>query len=152
MLDTGKNAQESFETLRAQQAQLIAGRRPAQMFPRGTVELPLPDGFERHENDRGVFHFKYLTPSLINRLSAEGCENEILLLGPFSKPDIEYRLLLGERVNAITEYTADGHELRSAACTETTMPEQMAYFERTREPGGRIEIGKPPRITIVMGE
>ena len=54
-VDTGLNIPENPKTLLAQQAQLLAGKRHVQMFPAGLNELPLPDGFCRHQNQRGVF-------------------------------------------------------------------------------------------------
>lgn len=145
-LDTGICAPESEATLRLQQDQLIAGRRDAQMFPKGTDELPLPEGLSRCETERGVFHYR---PSAISRdrilrLSTLGRENEFLLLGPYSKFDIAVRAAKGEEVLFITEYV-DGVELRSACGVPSTMMDQGGYFHRTREPGcGSIVVGGPP--------
>lgn len=136
VMDTGRCVQESLATLQAQQRQLVDGRRPAQMFPLGTKELPLPDGFARHENARGVFHFapSRLSGSDIDTLSREGRENEILLLGPYSKPEITWRVVNArEHPVCVCERTPDGIELRSAAGTVETVPEQVCYFEATKD-------------------
>lgn len=149
MLDTGCNAPESRETLLAQQRQLILGFRPAQMFPKGTEELPLPEGMGRYENDRGVFHYRRERLSFIEiaHLSIDGKENEILLLGPYSKPEVIRRHLKGEPFVTITEYDSDGVELRSALGTTSTTDRQLEYFEATKEPGSELVVGMlPPRV------
>jgi hypothetical protein len=77
-LDTGINIAESPATLRAQQRQLMEGRRDAQMFPAGTPELPVPAGFARHSNARGAFHYR------ADRLSPQTIDS---LNGMLSRPD-----------------------------------------------------------------
>lgn len=137
-MDTGLCFPESRETLLAQQQQLLAGRRPAQMFPVGTDELPLPPDFERHQNDRGIFHFRYLLPETIDRLSREGRENEILLLGPYSKPEIIRRVSDGESYCCLTEHRPDGVELRTTVGSTSTVREQVAYFRSTMDDEANI--------------
>jgi hypothetical protein len=134
-LDTGRCVAETLATLMAQQRQLLAGRRIAQMFPTGTLALALPDGLARHQNQRGVFHYRRdrLSAEAIEACSRDGRENEILLLGPYSKPDIARRVAAGERACCITEYRPDGVELRSAVGTTATAQHQLAYFEATKD-------------------
>ena len=144
-LDTGICTPEGEATLRLQQEQLLYGRRDVQMFPTGTAELPLPNGLSRCATERGIFHYR---PEAISRhrvltLSTLGRENEFLLLGPYSKYDIAVRAKHGEPILFITEYV-DGIELRSACGVPSTMGEQQRYFERTREPEGKVVIGDPP--------
>jgi hypothetical protein len=146
-LDTGLCAPESIETLRLQQWQLIRGKRNAQMFPKGTIELNLPDECERYENNRGIYHFRNVLVETIMLLSKYGRENEILMLGPFSKYDIAVRLRNGEASTCITEYIS-GTELRCAIGTNRTIHEQHKYFETTKEPNGVIVVGEcPERVT-----
>ncbi len=141
------NAQEPMETLLYQQQCLIDGKRPVQMFPIGTQELPLPVGMQRIKNYRGVFHYN---PAMINEtrisyLSHRGMENEFLELGPFNKPEVEDRIKAGERFEVISEYTPDGVEVRTAAGTNKTLPVQKEYFERTKDPGNKIFWGILPQ-------
>lgn len=148
-MDTGYCIPESEETLLKQQRQLVSGRRDVQMFPLGTKELELLPGFLRHENFRGVFHYKPKTVTVdqIDFCSLRGRENELLNLGPFSKVDIFSRLNSGEKGTCIVEYTPDGTEVRSAFGTTMTCGEQRAYFERTKEPENIIVVGElPPRV------
>jgi hypothetical protein len=146
-LDTGICAPETPETLLLQQNQLIRRKRPSQMFPRGTSELPLPLGFARYENVRGIYHFGGIEVETIMDLSGRGRENEILLLGPFSKYDVALRLRDGEKVTYITEYIGST-ELRCAIGSDGTIDRQFEYFEKTREPDGVIVVGECPiRVT-----
>jgi hypothetical protein len=146
--DTGLCIPETAATLAFQQVQLVAGNRDVQMFPIGTAELPVPSGFARHQNVRGVFHFwpGAISADAIDALSAEGRENEFLMLGHFSKTDIAKRVLAGESLLCVTEYTPEGVEVRSAAGTDKTVNEQRAYFERTKEPGNTIAVGEMPHV------
>lgn len=151
-LDTGLCAPESLGTLVLQQDQLIRGKRPAQMFPGRTLELPLPDGCARYQNERGVYHFRGVPIEAVMALSAQGRENEILLLGPFSKYDIAARVRDGETLTYITEYVAS-IELRCAIGTNRTLSEQHDYFDRTKEPTGVIVTGQcPERVRRLLGE
>lgn len=138
--------EESLDTLFKQQRQLKQGSRDVQMFPVGTKEIRLLDGFGRHENFAGVFHYNpnRITPDRIDLCCLCGRENEFLKLGPFSKIDVLERLADGETHVFITEYDKDGVELRSAIGSTTLVATQLAYFERTKEPDSVIVVGDPP--------
>jgi uncharacterized protein (TIGR02594 family) len=143
MPDTGMNVPESSDSLRAQQRQLIEGRRPAQMFPRGTPELPLPPGMDRIETERGVFHFDplQLTSNDILRASAMGRENEILGLGPMSKDDVVgVARETGESPVAITERDRSGNEIRSSLATPSTVETQSDTILRSAAPGHSVGV------------
>jgi hypothetical protein len=144
--DTGQNAQETPETLAEQQRHLTEGNRMVQMFPAGTSELELPPDMRRTSNERGAFHYdpRRITDQEILDLSRQGRENEFLGLGPISKPEVEARVARGEQPVAITEYTPDGIEVRSAAGTNKTAAEQKKFFEETKRPGNLIAVGPPP--------
>jgi hypothetical protein len=149
-LDTGICAVESPATLALQQRQMVDGRRDVQMFPLGTPELDLPEGMARCTTTRGIFHYRpaAISKQRICTLSTLGRENEFLLLGPYSKYDVAvHAKRYGQPVVFITEYVGET-ELRSACATLGTLPELEAYFEATKEPGGRIAVGDPPaRVT-----
>lgn len=116
------------------------------MFPKGTPELLLPIGMERFENHRGVFHYN---PQKINKtklatLSAQGRENEFLNLGPHSKYDVKLLNLAGDPIVCVTEYTAEGVEVRSAVSTVQKAEGVRRFFEETKEQGSSIVVGEPP--------
>jgi len=146
MEDTGQNVPESPETLLIQQSQLKRGLRNVQMFPVGTVELDVPFGFCRCDNDRGVFHYNpnKIDSFKIMALSGLRCENLFLNLGPYNKTEIERRHKTGEALKFITEYTDSGIEVRSALGVASTLEDQYWFFEHTKEPENIVVIGDPP--------
>jgi len=147
MFDTGSTVQESTSTLLYQQQLLIAGRRAVQMFPTGTRSLKLPPGMRDIVNHRGTFHYNpaMITAAQVLKYSNQGRENEILQLGPYSKADVKLRMHNGETFTVISEYTPSGVEVRTAAGTDCTLPEQMKYFERTKQIGNFIFCGALPQ-------
>lgn len=146
--DTGLCIPETADTLAIQQCQLLRGIRQVQMFPRGTVELPLPTGMGRYQNERGVFHFSpdRIAAGKIDALSGEGRENEFLMLGPIDKHEVAKRVIAGETLLCVTEHTPNNVEVRSAAGTDKTIDAQRDYFERTKEPNNTITISDLPRV------
>lgn len=154
-LDTGLCVPESLQTLLIQRRQLVRGDRNVQMFPIGTVELNVPQGFMRHVNFRGVFHYNpdEITPDTIDLASLNGRENEFLLLGPYSKNDIAKRVSKGEEVTCVMEITLDGVEIRTTAATNRTVKRQADYFEQTKEPDSLILVGVyPDRIRSYLNK
>lgn len=151
VFDTNLNAPESYETLIIQQKRLTDGKRSVQMFPAGTKELPLPTGMRRVGNSRGCFHYNpaEIDAGKILELSASGRENEFLELGPYSKADILFRMMAGEKFTAISEQTADGIEVRTAAATEKTLPVQTDYFNKTKDDENTIVVGLPNRARLM---
>jgi hypothetical protein len=144
--DTGMNKPERPEDLRAQQQQLVDGNRAAQMFPLGTEELPLPDGMQRVETPRGVFHFdpRRMTADEILSASKNGRENEVLGLGPFGKDEVMKRAAAGEPVAVVTERGPNGEELRGALAVPSTVEETKAYIEGVKSPDSTVQVEKLP--------
>lgn len=146
-LDTGRNVPEGEKTLRAQQEQLRAGRRPAQMFPldaegKATNELPLPEGMARVANERGVFHYdpQQITADQLLSLSAKGRENEILGLGPISKPEVDAAAKkTGAPVFTVTERAPDGTEIKAAVATASTAEATARALEKAKTPGNTVQ-------------
>jgi hypothetical protein len=150
-LDTEKNLPESNKTLLLQRDQLLRGLRPAQMFPAGTTPLQLPEGMKQVENDRGVFHYnpEQITAAEILSASRDGKENEILGLGPVSKPAAQARAAAtGEKLVAVAERAADGTEIKTTIGTTGTAPAQVAALEASKSPGSTVKV-EPIGKTIV---
>lgn len=145
MDDTGQNVQEGMQTLRAQQEQLVRGFRAVQMFPVGTKELPLPEGFERVETPRGVFHVNpgFFNKSQVRCLSAMLRENVLLGMGPYNKADVMQRHKGGEPLVVVTERTPDGVEVKAVVGTMGTVPTQLVALEATKTPGNLIAVEHP---------
>lgn len=133
---------ETSETLMAQQGQLLDGDRAVQMFPQGTAELGLPEGMGRFENERGAFHYnpEQIGVANIAQASAQGRENEILDLGPYSKEDIFQLIQQGGRPLVAVERTPDGVEVRAAIGTEETLPAQIKAMESAKSPNNTIVV------------
>lgn len=150
-LDTRKNVAETTATLKAQQAQLLAGRRPAQMFPvdaqgKVTNELPLPEGMKRLETERGVFHYnpQQITADEIFSASAQGAENRALALGSTSKPEAEAAAQANnEPLVTITERTPEGIEVRSSVINQSAAEKTAAEMQPGLTPGNRLTIETP---------
>jgi hypothetical protein len=150
-LDTRKNLAETTATLAAQQEQLLAGRRPAQMFPvdaqgKVTNELPLPEGMKRLETERGVFHYnpQQITADEIFSASAQGAENRALALGSTSKPEAEAAAQANnEPLVTITERTPQGTEVRSSVINRSAAKKTQAEMQPGLTPGNRLTIETP---------
>lgn len=143
MRDTGANVPESLLSLLAQQEALRGGRRPAQMFPAGSPELPLPPGMGRLATERGTFHFdpRQIGPMDILRASAAGRENDVLGLGPLSKDDV-YAIMAqtGEHPVVVVERDKRGAEVKAALATPSTARMQAAAIEAGKGDGHRVAI------------
>lgn len=140
-VDTGSNVPESLESLLAQQKQLIEGRRPAQMYPLGTRELPLPSGMERVQLPRGVYHYnpKLISPERIASASMSGRENDILGLGPLSKNDVLAQArATGESPVVVTERDPFGAELKASLATPSTARVQADEIAQSKAPDSSI--------------
>lgn len=141
--DTGANLPETESSLVEQQKQVMAGRRPAQMFPNGTPELPVPQGLGRVVTARGVFHFNpdLVSAAQIVEASAEGRENEILGLGPMSKADVmEAAQRTGEKPVAITERTPFGAEVKASMTVPSAVMTQAPEILANKMPGNSVGI------------
>lgn len=150
-LDTGQNVPESIETLQAQQEQLREGRRPAMMFPAGSQEaLSVPEGFARHENERGIFHFDpdQITAEKIDLLSSAGRENEILGLGSVSKPEAMARAAQGDALVSIVERDAAGNEVKGAVGNRSTAARTVAELEGSKTPGNLVSVENPEQTIL----
>lgn len=130
-LDTAQNVPETPDTLTIQRQELADGNRPAIMYPSGTKPLTRPKGMQTLKNDRGTFHYnpKLIKAKDILAASREGRENEMLGLGPVSKPEVDARVAAGEAPIAVTERTPEGVEVKAAAGTDATAPEQLQAIE-----------------------
>jgi hypothetical protein len=142
-LDTGKNIPESPQTLQLQQQQLVGGLRPAQMFPLGTPELPLPEGMRRLETPRGVFHYNpfVISAADVQKAAATGRENEILGLGPHSKADVEtVARQTGESPMVLMERSPSGAEVKGSLTVPSLARDQGAAVVASKTPGNTVSV------------
>lgn len=149
-LDTGANVPEHPQSIAEQIAQIGTGNRKAVMLPRGTVvpEMVGRKDLKTMNTPRGRFIFdpKLVDRSTITKLSAAGRENELLGLGPVSKPAAVADAAAGAAPVAITERTPAGTEVKAAAGTTATLPEQAASLEAQKTPGNVVAVETPEQV------
>ena len=151
-LDTGQNVPEKPQSIAEQIAQIGTGDRKAVMVPKGTVVPASTLGgrtdLKIMSTPRGRFIFdpKLVDRSTITKLSAAGRENELLGLGPVSKPAAVADAAAGATPVAVTERTPAGTEVKAAAGTTTTLPEQVASLEAQKTPGNVVAVETPQQV------
>jgi hypothetical protein len=150
--DTGMNVPEQPASLAEQIKQIGTGDRKAMMAPKGTLIPAAALGgrtdLKRHTNGRGTFIYdpKLTNIKEINKLSKDGRENELLGLGPVSKPVAVADAAAGATPVAITERTPTGTEVKAAAGTTATLPEQVASLEAQKSPGNAVAVETPGAV------
>lgn len=151
-LDTGTNVPEKPDSIAEQIAQIGTGDRKAVMVPKGTVvpaaTLSGRTDLKIMRTPRGRFIFdpKLVDRSTISKLSAVGRENELLGLGPVSKPAAVADAAAGAAPVAITERTPAGVEVKAAAGTTATLPQQRASLEVQKTPGNVVAVETPEQV------
>ena len=151
-LDTGQNVPEAPQSIQEQIKQIGTGGRKAVMLPVGTV-VPKgitgnKTGLKKIPTGRGVFVYdpKLVSVAEINRLSKVGRENELLGLGPVSKPEAVAAAEAGATPVAVTERTPAGTEVKAAAGTTETVPAQVASLETQKTPGNVVAVETPEAV------
>lgn len=151
-LDTGLNIPEKPQSIAEQIAQIGTGNRKAVMVPKGTgVPASTLGGrtdlkIMRTPRGRFIFDPKLVDRSTITKLSAAGRENELLGLGPVSKPAAIADAAAGATPVAVTERTPAGTEVKAAAGTTATLPEQRASLEAQATPGNVVAVETPEQV------
>lgn len=151
-LDTGMNVPEAPASIPEQIKQVGTGDRKAVMFPPGTVVPASALGgrtdLKRHTTARGRFIYDPKLTSIkeINKLSKLGRENELLGLGPVSKPEAVASAAAGAPPVAVTERTPAGVEVKAAAGTTDTVPPQVASLEAQKTPGNVVAVETPEQV------
>lgn len=151
---------ETPETLRLQQQQALdpANTRKAVEFPKGTDILPLPEGLKQTKLFGSVYQYnpdqiKYNDLRVAVKDPVE--KAKILAMGPVPKEEaITRAVTAGETPVAVTERTPSaagglGTEVKAAAGTSTTAPEQAAALESTKTPGNVVSVEHPD--TVIAG-
>lgn len=147
--DEGQTVPETASTLAAQRQQLIDGQRQAMLYPKGPGAKPAPPpGMKVVNTKDGVIHYNPagLKPKDIYAASQAGRLNDILELGPYSKQDVAGRATQGEAPVAVTERQPDGTEVKAAAGTPSTAPDQVAALEASKTPGNTVQVEPPEQV------
>lgn len=154
--DAGLTIPESALTLALQREQLIAGLRPAMLYPalEGDTQherLPLPEGMESHDTLDGTFHFNptLTNPGQIEGASSTGRLNTVLAMGMFSKSDIVERIAsYGEPPIAVMEMSPEGIEVKAVWGTVMTAMSQLHSLEQSKTPGHHVFVTSPVHIIV----
>lgn len=125
---------EAQETLELQRQALTEGKRRAVFYPEGTPPLPRPEleniGRVKVEGI-GIFDFDKTktTPKELREASKAGRLNDVLDLGPVNKEEVAQSAAQGATPVAVVERTPEGTEVKAAAGTEETAPDQVTALQ-----------------------
>lgn len=143
---------ESQDTLNIQRAELVDtnNARTVVQYPKGTnMKLyPKPDSprIERFPSGKyGTFDFdaSKISRDEIRAAARAGKLNELLGLGPYNKQQVAESAAAGAAPVAVTERTPGGTEVKAAAGTEETAPEQLQALEEAKAPGNTVQVEDP---------
>ncbi len=146
--DVGQNVPEAPATLAAQQGELEQGKRPAVLYPKGTIAPDVPEGMKQARIKEGVVHFD---PDQLQRkdvfaASKNNTLNDLLGLGPVNKDQVAASAAQGNPLVAVTERQPDGTSTKEAVGTTGTAPEQVAALEANKQPGNTVGVETPQSV------
>lgn len=143
-----KAVPESPDTLKAQQAELVAGQRPAMVFKGGDNLLPVPEGMKQTKFQGDIYQYDPNKVKYRELLAAvkNNTIGELLGLGPVTKDEAVAGVQAGATPVAVTERAPDGTELKAAAGTDQTAPTQIAALESGKAPGSNIQVERPEDV------
>ncbi len=150
-LDTG-TVQESEATLEEQRQALAEGKRRAVFYPEGTQAPPPPEGsnIKRFKVEKiGIFDYDQtkIEAKSLREAAKAGRLNEVLDLGPVNKEEVAQSAAAGNQPVAVVERTPEGTEVKAAAGTEETVPEQVTALEATKAaPENAVAVEDPRQV------
>ena len=151
--DIGAVTPENRASLEEQHAALLdpGNPREAMLWPKGEQpieitdkkafgQVKLPDGRIVQFDKSGPSGF---TPAKIRQYAKDDRLNEALGLGPVTKTEALQRVAAGEPGAVVTERTPDQTEVKAAAGTTATVPDQVAALEADKAPGNVVSVSAP---------
>lgn len=99
--------------------------------------------------DAGILFFnkaKGYTAADIRALYKAGKLGQVLGLGDITKADAAKSAAQGNPPVAVTERTPEGTEVKAAAGTTETAPDQVAALEATQTPGNTVQVESPAKV------
>jgi hypothetical protein len=142
--------EEAPDTIAAQQQALVEGKRRVVMYPDGTKPASPPKGSKRFKIEgQGVFDYNpaKITTEEIKAAVKAGTLNELLDLGPVNKEAVAESAAAGATPVAVVERTPGGTEVKAAAGTTETAPEQISALEATKaEPDNAVAVEDPRAV------
>lgn len=155
--DTLPTVPEAPETLEVQAAALADRKNPRravwipdETIAAGGVVTPSGNGIRAMPLDGGVLYWNQtktgLGPRAIEQLYKRGNLGQLLGLGPITKADVAASAAQGNPPVAVTERTPDGVEVKAAAGTVETAPEQVAALEAEAAPENTVQVEAPQNV------
>lgn len=153
-LDTN-TVPETDATIAAQQQALVEGKRRAVFYPEGTKPAAKPVGgnIKRIKVEgTGIFDYDtaQVTPQQIREASKAGLLNSLLDMGPVNKEQVAESAAAGDTPVAVVERTPEGTEVKAAAGTDATAPEQVAALEETKAAEENTVAVEDPREVVAQ--
>jgi hypothetical protein len=139
---------EANATLKAQQQELVDGKRPVMIYKGGEGVLPKPAGMRQTKLGDDIIQYN---PELIGLPAIKKAVKDdtlggLLGLGPVTKNDATARIAAGETPVAVTERAPDGTELKAAAGTTETAPVQTQVLEAGKAPDSTVQVEDPAKV------
>lgn len=155
--DTLPTVPEAPETLEAQAAALVDRKNPRkavwipnETIAAGDVVTPSGNGVRAIVLDDGVLYWNQtktgLGPRAVEQLYKRGSLGQLLGLGPITKAQVAESAARGNEPVGVVERAADGTELKAAAGTVETAPDQLAALEAEKSPGSTVQIEAPQTV------
>lgn len=156
--DTIETVPEAPATLDAQNAALLdpKDKRKAVFIPNSSYEAGTavePEGrtVGKLVVDEGVIFFnkaKGYTLNDVRALHKSGRLGTVLGLGEYTKADVANSAAAGSPEVAVTERTPEGVEVKAAAGTTETAPEQAADLEEEKSEGNTVQVESPAKVLL----
>jgi hypothetical protein len=156
--DTQETVPESPDTLTAQNASMLdpaSSRRavyiPAETIAQGNVDLPTGARIASYRTpDGGLIFWNRKKIDLGARAIAafykDGSLGKLLGLGDFTKADVAQSAAQGNTPVAVTERTPNGTEVKAAAGTTETAPDQLAALTAQKDAGNTVQVESPAAV------
>lgn len=154
--DTQETVPEAPATIASQNQALLdpKNKRKAVFIPNssyeaGEVDEPAGKTIGRVVLPEGILFFnkaKGYTARDVTALYKSGRLGSVLGLGEFTKADVAKSAAKGSPEVAVTERTPEGVEVKAAAGTQETAPEQLAALEADKTPGNTVQTESPAKV------
>ena len=156
--DTQETVPETPDTLAEQNKSLLdpaSSRRavyiPAETIAQGNVDLPTGARIASYRTpDGGLIFWNRKKIDLGARAIAafykDGSLGKLLGLGDFTKADVAQSAAQGNTPVAVTERTPNGTEVKAAAGTTETAPDQLAALTAQKDAGNTVQVESPAAV------
>lgn len=144
---------EAPETIEVQREALRSGNKAAVLYPMGSIAPPeLGKGFKRIKLPKvGVIDYdaRRFKDWEVRAIVKAGNMNQLLEMGPYNKEDVAASTAAGSPPAGVVERTPEGVEVKAAAGTVATAPEQVEALERAKAaPENTVTVEDPAQVVV----